>query len=163
MTWCWSENPTHRPSFDQIHSVLQRETTYSLVGGIAVSRDDEIHAACVRTISIPRKRHSSITYNGMTSTSQGPVQACMRMSTIIPRRSCGIGMETGVEVWYGSVTGKLNVLRYHSTGTSIEVHAYTLYHLLAICTCIHCICTTVCFGMHLHVHDIVYIYIGRVG
>ena len=43
------------------------------------------------------------------------------MSSIIPPRACGIGMETGVEVWYGTVTGKLNTVRYLSTGVSVEV------------------------------------------
>ena len=83
-----------------------------------MSRDDEIHAACVKTIAVPAWRRSSTTIN-TTSTGQGP--CCTRTMSVIPPRSCGIGMETGVEVWYGTVTGKLSVVRYHSTGASVEV------------------------------------------
>jgi serine/threonine protein kinase len=121
MAWCWSDRPQHRPSFNQILSILRGETIYSLVGGIPLPGEEEIHAACVKTISIPHWRHSTTSnLGGPTAGGTGQGQSCLRLSSIIPHRACGIGMETGVEVWYGTIRGNLNVVRYHSTGTFVE-------------------------------------------
>ena len=129
MAWCWSDRPKHRPTFDQILSILRGETLYSLVGGIPLGDETEVHAACVKTIAIPHRRHSS-TFNPSSSSSSagggaGLSQSCMRLSSIIPARTCGIGMETGIEVWYGTVKGKLSAIRYHSTGTYVQVYMET--------------------------------------
>lgn len=109
MTWCWSNKPNHRPTFDQILSTLREETIHSLVGGMPLSHEEEAHAACIRTVSIPRKSTSTLGQN------------CSRLTSVIPSRVCGIGMESGIEVWYGTVKGSLNVIRYSSTGSSVQV------------------------------------------
>lgn len=122
MTWCWSDNPNHRPSFDQILSILRSDSSYSLVGGTPVSRDDEIHAACVKTVAVRRRSLASTINPSLTTTTTslaGP--SCTRMTSVISPRLCGIGMETVVDVWYSTITGKLSVVRYHSTGSSVEV------------------------------------------
>ena len=124
MAWCWSDKPKHRPSFDQILSILRGETIYSLVGGLPLGDMEEIHAACVTTISIPHRRHSCSFNPASVSCGVGQGQSCMRLSSIIPARPCGIGMETGIEVWYGNINGKLNVVRYHSAGTYNQVWKY---------------------------------------
>ena len=121
MTWCWSDNPNHRPTFDQILSILKSDASYSLVGGMPVSKDDEIHAACVKTVAV-RRRSLTGTFNpSLTTTNTKGGPSCLRMTNVIPLKSCGIGMETVVDVWYGTITGKLNVVRYHSTGACVEV------------------------------------------
>ena len=122
MAWCWSDRPRHRPSFEQILSVLRGETIYSLVGGLPLGDVGEVHAAAVKTIAIPHRRHSS-TFSPPSSVSggMGQGQSCLRLSSIIPARACGIGMGTGIEVWYGTIKGKLNMVRYHSTGTFVKV------------------------------------------
>ena len=121
MAWCWSDKPKHRPSFEQILSILRGESIYSLVGGLPLGVVEEVHAAAVRTIAIPHRRHSTTFSPTLVS---GQTQSCLRLSSIIPARVCGIGMETGIEVWYGNIKGKLNMVRYHSTGTYVKVRTF---------------------------------------
>jgi serine/threonine protein kinase len=127
MAWCWSDKPRHRPSFEQILSILRGETIYSLVGGLPLGDVEEVHAAAVKTIAIPHRRHSS-TFSPPASV-QGQGQSCLRLSSIIPARACGIGMGTGIEVWYGTIKGTLKMVRYHSTGTFVKAitHNSTKY------------------------------------
>ena len=127
MCWCWSEKPHHRPTFQQVLSVLRSDSSTSLVGGTPVSKDNhDIHSACVKSVQIPVRRTSAY---GSSVLSHANSSCCQRMSDLLPTSHSGVGMETAVEVWYATfsgslnekVSGRLSVVRYHSGGACLEV------------------------------------------
>lgn len=92
------------------------------MGGTPVSSDGEIQTACARTVTVPHERRSST----FSSSTAGTGHGCTRLASIIPRRIVGIGLETRIEVWYGTMTGKLGVVQFQSTGVHVEV-SYVMY------------------------------------